>query len=203
MKARARATAALLPLVLATACATPQPPRPIPATHTLVPGSRISLDVPPGFRHDPELPGYESADGRTALFVNELPGSVWSTLRSFSGEAFQRSGMRLHDHERVTVDGWPARLYRASQPVPGAELARLVLVFGDSGRSVVLTAVTPSTRFEADAPALRAALLSARWHRAGAPAGPRRPSPGRSPRSSPPRPRSMPAGPFSKAPIVP
>jgi hypothetical protein len=165
MRARAAATAVLL--LAATACAAPRPPRPVPATHTLVPGSRISLALPPGFHHDPALPGYETADARTAIFVNEIPGSVYATLRSFSGEAFLRSGMRLHGHERVDVDGWPARLYRASQPVRDAELARLVLVFGDSSHSVVLTAVTPGERWEDDAPVLRAALLSARWHKDG------------------------------------
>jgi hypothetical protein len=166
MRARAAWTAALL--VAATACAAPRPPRPVPATHTLVPGSRVSLAVPPGFHHDPALPGYESADAHTAIFVNEVPGSVYATLRSFSGEAFLRSGMRLHGHERVEVDGWPARLYRASQPVGDGELARLVLVFGDSSRSVVLTAVTPIERWATEGPVLRAALLSARWHKGGA-----------------------------------
>jgi hypothetical protein len=162
---RAIAAAALV-LVLG-ACATPRPPRPVPASHTLVPGSRISLALPAGLHHDAALPGFESADGRTAIFVNELPGSVYTTMRSFSGEAFQKSGMSLETQERVTVDGWPARLYRARQPVPGDVLARLVLVFGDSSRSVVLTAVTPGAGEPALEGALRAALLSARWHREG------------------------------------
>jgi len=165
-----RALAAALALAL-LACATPRAPRPLPVAHTLFPGTRVSLALPEGFRHDPGLGAFESADGQSAIFVNELPGSVYSTLRSFSAEAFQRSGMRLHGQERVTVDGWPARLYRASQPARGTELARWVLVFGDSGSSVVLTAVTP----EAARPSLEAPLLfalrSVQWHRQGLAAG--------------------------------
>jgi len=127
----------------------------------------VSLAAPPGFRPDPELPGFESPDGFSAIFVSELPGSVYSTMRSFSGESFQKNGMSLLDQERVTVDGWPARLYRARQPVRDTELERLVLVFGDSSRSVVLTAVAPRERWPAQSAALRQALLSARWHRRG------------------------------------
>jgi len=158
---------AVVGLLALSACATTGPPRPIPADHTLVPGSRISLAVPAGLRHDAALPGFESADGRTAIFVSELPGSVYATMRSFSGEAFQKSGMRLETQERVTVDGWPARLYRASQPVRDDELVRLMLVFGDSSRSIVLTAVTPQPLEPEHAEALRNALLSAVWHRDG------------------------------------
>jgi hypothetical protein len=170
---RVAAARALLPALTAcaaltlTACATSGPPRPVLATHTLVPGSRVSLAVPRGFRHDPDLPGFESADELTAIFVNELPGSVYATMRSFSGEGFLRNGMQLREQERVTVDGWPARLYRATQPVRDVAFARFVLVFGDSSRSVVLTAVTPETLFAEQADALRQALLSARWHRGG------------------------------------
>jgi len=162
-----RALAAATLLLALSACATSGPARPVPASHTLVPGSRVSLAVPAGLRYDAALPGFESDDGRTALFVSELPGSVYATMRSFSGEAFQRSGMELETQERVTVDGWPARLYHASQPLPDDELSRLVLVFGDSGRSVVLTAVTPRSRADEQDAALRAALLSVRWHRGG------------------------------------
>ena len=157
------ALAAGLALAL-SACATPRAPRPVPVTHTLVPGSSVSLRLPDGFRHDPELAGFASPDQRTAIFVNELPGSVYATMRSFSAEEFQKNGMMLHGHERVTVDGWPARLYRATQPVAGADLRRLVLVFGDSGTSVLLTAVTPEAQQEAQ---LAEVLLSAHWHRGG------------------------------------
>jgi hypothetical protein len=164
-----RAAAATSLLLFAAGCATTGPARPLLETHTLSPGSRISLAVPAGLHADAALPGFESADGRTAIFVNELPGSVYSTLRSFSGEGFQKSGMLLETQERVTVDGWPARLYRARQAAGDVELARLVLVFGDSSRSVVLTAVAPRPLEPERSEALRAALLSARWHRAGLP----------------------------------
>ncbi|MBW2313480.1 MAG: hypothetical protein JRH10_04740 [Deltaproteobacteria bacterium] len=165
----ARGTAACALLLTLSACATARPPRPIPETHTLVPGSRVSLAAPAGFILDAALPGFGSPDGQTAIFVNELPGSVYATMRSFSGEGFQKGGMLLRTQERVTVDGWPARLYRASQPVRDADLGRFVLVFGDSSRSVVLTAVTPEATWADHAAALRAALLSARWHREGTP----------------------------------
>jgi len=164
-----RGAAAALSLALA-ACATTPAPRPVPPGHTLVPGSRVSLAAPAGFAVDPALPGFESADRRTAIFVNELPGSVYATMRSFSGEDFQKGGMLLRSQERVTVDGWPARLYRAVQPVRDTDLARLVLVFGDASRSVVLTAVAPEPLAPEQASALREALLSARWHRGAAPA---------------------------------
>jgi len=161
---------AVVGLLALSACATTGPPRPIPTDHTLVPGSRISLAVPADLRHDAALPGFESTDGRTAIFVSELPGSVYATMRSFSGEAFQKSGMQLEAQERVTVDGWPARLYRASQPVRDDELARLVLVFGDSSQSIVLNAVAPEPLAPERAEALRNALLSVVWHREGLPA---------------------------------
>ena len=82
-------------------------------------------------------------------------------------EAYEVVSAALETQERVTVDGWPARLYRALQPVQDAELARWVLVFGDSSRSVVLTAVTPRAQAPERSDALRSALLSMRWHRDG------------------------------------
>jgi len=167
---RSLATALVLALVLG-GCAAARAPRPLPETHTLFPGTRVSLALPEGFRHDPGLGAFESADRQGAIFASELPGSVYSTLRSFSAEAFQRSGMRLHGHERVRVDGWPARLYRASQAARGAELARWVLVFGDSSTSVVLTAVAPEEARPALEAPLLAALRSVQWHRQGAAAG--------------------------------
>lgn len=164
MAAALRTTGLLLCALSLSACATARGPRPVPTTHTLIPDSRISLAVPVGFQPNPDVGGLESADGRAAIFANEIPGSVYSTMRAYSAEGFEANGMLLHGHERVRVDDWPARLYRATQPVTGADLVRLVLVLGDSGTSVVLTAVSPD---EADAVALRAALLSARWHRRG------------------------------------
>ena len=151
------------------ACATARGPRPVPDTHTLLPETRISLALPPGFAPNPATGGAESPDGRAAIFANEVPGSVYGTMRSYTAESFEANGMLLHGHERVRVDDWPARLYRATQPVTGADLIRFVLVFGDSGTSVILTAITPEA---ADAEWLRAALLSARWHRRGVPATP-------------------------------
>jgi hypothetical protein len=156
---------AVLTLVGLVACAAPRPPAPVPGTHERFPDTRVSLRLPEGFHHDPALPGFASPDERTALFVNELPGSVYGTLRSFSAEAFAREGMRLHGHERVTVDGWPARLYYATQPGRPVTLSRWVLVFGDSRTSVVLTAVTPEPERETWEALLTDALLSARWHR--------------------------------------
>lgn len=158
--------AALLALLLA-ACASPRGPAPLPDGHSVLPGTRVSLALPDGFRHAPELAGFESPDERTAIFGNVVPGSVYATMRSFSAEDFQKNGMLLDRHERVTVDRWPARLYHATQPVRETVLARWVLVFGDSSRSVVLTAVTPEERRSALEAPLRAALLSARWHRSG------------------------------------
>jgi len=173
---RPAATLALLAGLLA-ACAGSRGPTPVPDRFALFPGARVSLALPPGFHPDPALPGFASEDERTALFASEVPGSVYATLRSFSGEAFQKNGMLLLDQERVTVDGWPGRIFRASQPTTrGVELARWVVVFGDDSVSVVLTAVTPRETWPGLAGPLRAALLSARWHRDGvepaiAPAG--------------------------------
>ena len=158
---------AAIGLLLLSACAAPRGPRPVPDIHTLLPGSRVSLAVPPGFRHDPSLPGFESPDEFTAIFASEIPGSVYSTLRSFSAESFQKNGMELHGQERVTVDGWPGRLYRASQSARNTVLERLVLVFGDSSTSVILNAVTPRESWADLAATLREALLSVRWHRDG------------------------------------
>jgi hypothetical protein len=145
-------------------CAATRGPESVPASHTLLPGTHISLALPDGFRHDPRLGAFASADERTAIFASELPGSVYGTLRTFSAEEFQKNGMMLHALERATVDDWPARLYRATQPVTGADLLRLVLVFGDSETSVILTAVTPDAERNAE---LTDVLLSARWHRHG------------------------------------
>ena len=129
----------------------------------------LALALPEGFRHEPGLGAFESADRQSAIFASELPGSVWKTLRSFSAEGFQRSGMHLLGHERVRVDGWPARLYRARQSARGAELARWVLVFGDSSTSEVLTAVAPEEARPALEAPLLAALRSVEWHREGTP----------------------------------
>ena len=74
----ARAAAVLLAAAL-SACATSGPPRPVPPSHTLFPGTRVSLALPEGFRHDPAIGAYESPDALTAIFVSELPGSVYST----------------------------------------------------------------------------------------------------------------------------
>ncbi len=147
-----------------SACATARGPAPLPADHTLLPGTKISVALPPDFRLQANGEGLESADGRSAIFGNELAGSVYATMRSFSSDGFRKGGMDLHTQERLTIDDWPARLYRVTQPVVGAELIRFVLVFGDSGTSVVLNAVAPGPD---EAAALRETLLSARWHRAG------------------------------------
>lgn len=157
---------------LLSACATPRGPAPLPAGHALLPGTHISLELPEGFRYDAALAAFQSPDQRSAIFVNELPGSVYATMRSYSAEDFQKNGMLLDRQERVTVDGWPARLYHATQAVPETVLRRFVLVFGDSARSVVLTAVTPRAQASELEASLRTALLSARWHRHGVLAAP-------------------------------
>jgi len=123
------------------------------------------MAVPGGFQHDPALPGFESPDELVAIFASEVVGSVYATMRDFSAEGFAKQGMRLRRQKRVTVDGWPARLYFATQPARDTELARWVLVFGDRSTSVVLTAVTPARWRDRWEEPLTDALLSARWHR--------------------------------------
>jgi hypothetical protein len=164
-RAQIAARLAALALLALAACVSPRPPAPVPDGHDLFPGTRVSMAIPAGFHLDPDLRAFESDDELTAIFANEVVGSVYATMRDFSAEGFAKQGMRLHSQERVTVDGWPARLYYATQAARDVELARWVLVFGDSRTSVVLTAVTPAAwRDRWEAP-LTDALLSALWHR--------------------------------------
>lgn len=113
-----------------------------------VPGTRVQLIPPEGFRPSAQFHGFENEVSEASIGVTELPTPMDELRQGLEGEV-------------IDIDGRPALLVEAEQVVFGGSITKVMVVIGDDQRSVVIVGTAPTESGLAEV--LRNALLSARW----------------------------------------
>lgn len=107
-----------------------------------VPGTKVSLMPPPGFRLATNFTGFEK-DAFTAMTVMDLDGgNFYTNAATYTKEKFEGKGLLVLEFERLKVDGYPAIRALIKSPVDGSLSHQLV--FGDTTFSAMVVGLVPS-----------------------------------------------------------
>jgi hypothetical protein len=132
-------------------------------------GTRISLEVPAGFRVSEDFPGIGRVEEFSSVMVTELDVPVEIAVETFSKPALERRGIEMQRSGPALVDGRPATLVHATQRIGGMTFRKWFLLLGDETRSVLLTATTPIEQEQQHGDVLVHVLSSAHWSEARGP----------------------------------
>ena len=122
-----------------------------------VDGTRVWLDLPDGFVAAEKFPGFIHYEPQASITVAELPSSFVESHDLYTRERLARKGVELLHREGFEKDGLRANFIEARQMLGNQETTKLLLVTGDVGESVVVTA----TYYSRDAATHREALIRA------------------------------------------
>jgi len=130
---------------------------------TLIPGTRITLEVPPEFELASDFTGILWAAAGSSVLVAELPTAAQQMQAGLTKETLASRGIALAKRETVTAGIGPAVLLEATQSAQGVEVQKWILVGGDAKNTVMVTATVPAPLAEKIGPIVRDVLLGARW----------------------------------------
>jgi hypothetical protein len=140
----------------------------VDAAAVRVPGTRVSLEPPPGFDPAGRFPGFQQPDTASSIMVTEIPGPFEKVSAGMTREGLASRGMTLIDSKPATVAGAAAGLLLHVHQQAGEVLfAKWMVAFGDESASVLVTATFPEALAETLEAPLRRAVLSVRLAREG------------------------------------
>ena len=123
-----RGVALLASLVAAAANAEPERMR----------GTRVWLEVPPGFAVSSEFPGLGRDQDLSSVLVTELAMPIETAHTAFSREALAERGVILHRSAEVEIGSRRGTLLHATQRAAGTTFRKWMLLFGEAGASVLI-----------------------------------------------------------------
>lgn len=124
------------------------------AAHQNVSKTRIHLVPPAGFEPMAAFSGYQKA-GKGVIIVVELQGdnNFDKTAASFTEEGFAEKGMAMQQSQELTVNGMSGKAIVATKGDDGTK--SIILVFGDSTFTALITTVYPGGDKETEAEMIR------------------------------------------------
>lgn len=146
----------LAPLLMVAAWA-------VGAAPTLIPGTRVSIEMPAGFEIAEGFAGVIWRDAATSILVAELPTRAADMRNAMTPERLATRGMAMVEAQTVESAMGPATLVFATQMAQGTELVKMILVTGNDSETVLLTATAPAQVWPRVSATVRASLLAATW----------------------------------------
>lgn len=139
--------------------ATAEQPAATSSAKVNIPGTRLFMAPPAGFRKATDFIGLER-DAQTAVIVMDLMvGNYYKNAATFSREEVEGRGVEVFDFQDTTISGYPAKyLFVQSAPATKAYW----MVFGDSTFATTLMASFPSEDAQAGQQ-LKQAMLAATY----------------------------------------
>lgn len=129
-----------------------------------VPGTRVTMDVPATFSLAPDFPGFISSGVQATISVAELPSSFVKANAVYDDIGLKRKGVEVTARDTFEQDGLRAILIEGEQLVLNRRVVKLMMLTGDVGESLMITA----TYYKKDEPkigaTLRTSLREARWN---------------------------------------
>lgn len=152
-------TSMLAALVSAFAIASPADAQDV----VRVPGTRVSIVVPPGFEPAAQFPGFGQADTGSSIVVTEMPAPFGAVRAGMSEASMASRGMTLLSSEDARIASRDGVLLSAAQQANGSTFRSWLGMF-DTGRGTVLVvAAYPEATAATLGDVLKRAVLSARW----------------------------------------
>ena len=129
-----------------------------------IPGTRVTLDAPPGFVVSRQFPGLERNDLGASILVTEIPGPYEKVAPTLNAENLATRGVRVTGTQAATIAGTDGKLMTGTQTAAGGVVVKKwIAVFGDSSKTVLLMATFPLELEDRLSARLRAAVLAAAW----------------------------------------
>jgi hypothetical protein len=138
------------------------------AAPSLIPGTDVVLQAPPGFTASARFTGFEAADLGASIVVTQLPAPFDTLRQSLDAKGLASRGMTLLEAEDVQLDGQPARLLHLQQQANGQNYLKWMLLSGSPEKTTLTVASYPVASADKLGPALREAVLSQRQDKAAA-----------------------------------
>lgn len=112
-----------------------------PDKHINIPGSRLYLVPPAGFKISTSFLGLQKGDNSAIQIYDLVGGNYYTNAATFSKEAFEQKGAKVFEYKEFKVNGFPAK-YIFMQ---GDQNAKAIsIVFGDTTFSTMIMAIYPS-----------------------------------------------------------
>jgi hypothetical protein len=127
-----------------------------------VPGTRVGLVPPEGFRKAERFAGFLKKKPNASIMVNEIPGPFTDVAARLSANGLKTHDMVLLGKESLAIGGFPGLLLHLSQNVYGVRHLKWIAVFGDERHTTMITATFPADSEQALSEPLRSAVADAR-----------------------------------------
>jgi hypothetical protein len=131
------------------------------AARIAIPGTRITLEPPPGFALAERFPGFGHAASGATLMVTDMPAPVAEVRKGMTAEGLAPRGLKVVSSEVVPRGGGEVLLIAATQQAAGGEVGKWMAIYGDTTHTVIVLATYPSAQASTLAAPLRAAVLTA------------------------------------------
>lgn len=131
---------------------------------THVPGTKVSLVVPPGLSPSSTFTGFVDLQKQTSLVVVEIPGPYDEVKQGFANrEALKRQGMKVLERTSLAMGEYDGAFYEIEQSVTEATVFKCVWMFGNDDGTVMVMGICPKGSEDVELEPLRRAVLSATW----------------------------------------
>lgn len=112
------------------------------ATQVNIPGTRVFIVVPDGFKISTTSPAIEKGNSGLVQAMDLVGGNFYTNAATFSKEKFEQRGVKVFEYKELKVNGFPAKL-AFIQGDPQTKIYNLV--FGDSTFSTMIMGAFAST----------------------------------------------------------
>ncbi len=111
------------------------------ANQVNIPGTRVYMTTPAGFKFSPELIGFRKGDFAMITVYDMVGGNYNTNIAQFTKQELESKGIKVYEYKNVTVDGFPGRFIHV-QGQPGRQTYDLI--FGDNTFSTMVMAAFPA-----------------------------------------------------------
>jgi hypothetical protein len=132
-----------------------------------VPGTKASLQPPPGFLLAAKFPGFERTELQASIMVTEMPAPAPEVMKAMTQEGLASRGMKLISSKTETIGGREALLLNVAQTAVGTEYLKWMLVTGDPKNTLIVVGSFPKGTEGELSEAVRKSVLTASWSPGG------------------------------------
>jgi hypothetical protein len=154
----------LIPLLLLSQfCFAQNELRDVSDSRTKIAGTKYSLIAPPGYTKAAGFSGFQNTGTGGSILLLEIPGPFDTVKNALTPERLKAAGMEFISSESVVVNKDSGILIKVKQPGNGIVYNKMILVFGNEEKTVMVNSITPENSNEEE-PGLREALFSISYH---------------------------------------
>jgi len=132
-------------------------------TTQVIPGTKYSLIPPKGFVTATSFSGFQNNESGASIMVVEVPAPIQLLTEEFTADALKAKGMTLIEKELIDFQASKATLIKVSQKANGVNYLKIILLFGDTEKTVLVNGIYPETAKSIE-DEIRTSLLSTTYH---------------------------------------